>query len=260
MTEFYPIFLNMTGRRCVVIGGGRVAGRKVEALINVGAEVTVISPRLTRSLRSWVGEGKLVHLRREFRPGDLKGFEIAFVATNNVEVNSTIAREGKNRRVWVNAADDPAHCDFILPSILRRGDLVVAVATGGTSPALSRAIREELESYFTEDYTQLAQVVSGVRRELKQRSINPSAEAWRKALDHKLNLLIMEGNQEKAKNYLFERLTKQGDKKVIIKSAPKIPEAKRIRKQRTEILKNHVGVRRSKVKAGKDIFQSSVKA
>ncbi|MGH7773316.1 MAG: precorrin-2 dehydrogenase/sirohydrochlorin ferrochelatase family protein [Candidatus Binatia bacterium] len=203
---YYPIFLNLVGRRCVIIGGGAVAERKVDTLLGVGATVTIVSPSLTERLESWVREGHIKHVGRDYRPGDLAGYELAFVATDDREVNAVVASEGRERGVWVNAADDPAHCDFILPSVLRRGDLVVAVATGGLSPALSRAIREELEDYFTEDYTLLAKVVSEVREELKQNSSHPDAETWRKALNGDLRRIIKDGNKSGAKAYLLKRL------------------------------------------------------
>jgi precorrin-2 dehydrogenase/sirohydrochlorin ferrochelatase len=148
----YPIFLELTCCPCVVIGGGAVAERKARTLLQAGAIVTVISPNLTGTLMSWVQESKIRYVERKYRAGDLIGCRLAFVATGDCEVISVVALEARERGVWVNAADDPPNCDFILPSILRRGDLVVAVATGGASPALSRAIREELESYFSEDY------------------------------------------------------------------------------------------------------------
>ncbi len=202
----YPIFLDMTGRACVVIGGGTVAERKVEGLLAEGASVTVISPALSSRLQVLAEEGRIRHVRREYSPGDLAGYQLAFVATDDGEVNAAVAREGRQRGVWVNVADDPAHCDFVLPSVLRRGELVVAVATGGASPALARAIREELEAYFTEDYAALAEIVAEVRRELKERASLPSAEAWRRALDGDLRRLIVEGRREEAKARLFWRL------------------------------------------------------
>lgn len=203
---YYPIFLEMTGRRCVVIGGGGVAERKVERLLEVGASVTVVSPSLTARLEAWAKEKRIRHVARDYGPGGLAGCQLAFVATDDGRVNADVAREGKERGVWVNAADDPANCDFILPSVLRRGELAVAVATGGSSPALSRAVREELEAYFTPDYAVLAEVVSEVRRELKERARLPGAEAWQKVLDGDLRRLISEGRREEAKARLLWRL------------------------------------------------------
>ncbi len=203
---FYPIFLNLAGRRCVVIGGGSVAERKVEGLLQVGATVTVISPSLTKTLESWAEEGRIGYIMREYRASDLAGNQLAYIATDNPEVNAAAYREGQERGVWVNVADDPLHCDFILPSALRRGELMVAVSTGGSSPALARAIREELEVYFTDDYATLAEIVRDVRRELKEHCLSPSVEAWHDALDGDLRRLVREGNQREAKAYLLRRL------------------------------------------------------
>lgn len=204
---YYPIFLDLRDRPCLVIGGGPVAERKVEALLRVGARLTVISPVVTERLKSWAWEGRIRLVVRMYRPGDLDGYALAFAATDEGEVNAAVARDGRARGVWVNAADDPVHCDFILPSVLRRGDLVVAVATGGASPALSRAIREELEAYFTEDYAVLAEVVAEVRRELRERGRLLDAQTWRRALDGDLRRLVAEGRREEAKTWLLWRLT-----------------------------------------------------
>lgn len=202
----YPLFLELAGRACVVIGGGAVAERKVEGLLQVEASVTVISPTLSDRLEAWKTEGRIRHLRRDYGPGDLAGSQLAFVATDDGEVNAAVAREGRERGVWVNAADDPAHCDFILPSVLRRGPLAVAVATGGSSPALSRAVREELEAYFTPDYTVLAEIAAEVRRDLKERGRTLDGQAWRQALDGDLRRLIAEGRRDEAKARLLWRL------------------------------------------------------
>ena len=203
---YYPISLELSNRSCLVIGGGAVAERKAETLLDVGALVTVISPKLTEQLSSWVGKGKIDHIAREYQDGDLDGYEIVFVATDNHDVNKAVAQEGRSRRVWVNAADDPENCDFILPSVLRRGDLTVAVGTGGASPALSKAIREDLEGYITEDYTLLTRITGEVRRELMENSQAPSADAWRKALNNEFRHLIRKGREHDARDYLRDRL------------------------------------------------------
>ena len=168
--------------------------------------MTVVSPELSSKLASLVRQGKIRHIARTYQSGDLKGYALAFVATDDPEVNAAVYREGKERGVWVNTADDPAHCDFILPSVLRRGELVVAVSTGGSSPALSRAIREELEDYFTEDYGTLAEIAAEVRQELRKSSSFPTAEAWHKALNGDFHKLIREGKRKEAKTHLLKRL------------------------------------------------------
>ena len=203
---YYPIFLEMAHRPCVVIGGGAVAERKVEGLLGVAAAVTIISPALSAPLAALARAGKVRHVAREYAPGDLAGCRFAFIATGDREVNAAVVREGGERGVLVNAVDDPAQCDFILPAVVRRGELVVAVATGGSSPALTRAIREELEAHFTEDYAVLAEVVAEVRRELRQRARVPDGAAWRRALDADLRRLVAGGKREEAKAHLLERL------------------------------------------------------
>ncbi len=203
---YYPIFLDLTDRSCLVVGGGPVAERKVEGLLGVGARVTVLSPAMTERLRAWAASGNIRYVQREYQWGDLIGYQLAFATTDDGEVNAAMALEGRERGVWVNAADDPVNCDFILPSVLRRGALVVAVATGGASPALSRAIREELEGYFTDDYAVLAEVVADVRRELRTEARRSDAGTWRQALDADLRRLIAAGRREEAKARLLDRL------------------------------------------------------
>lgn len=203
---FYPVFLDLTDRLCLVIGGGAVAERKVEGLLRAGGVVTVISPALTERLNVWVKEGKVRHVTRRYRMGDLTGYRIAFAATSNVEVNRAVYAEGRRTGVWVNAADDPSNCDFILPSVLRRGELVVAVSTGGKSPALAKAIREELEAYFPEGYADLAAIISEVRQELQKLSLRVSGDTWRKAINRDLLRLVEEGKRREAKDYLLVQL------------------------------------------------------
>jgi precorrin-2 dehydrogenase/sirohydrochlorin ferrochelatase len=143
---------------------------------------------------------------REYRSGDLHGFTLAFAATDDGAVSPAVAAEGRARGIWVNAADDPASCDFLLPGVVRRGPLVVAVSTGGASPALTRAVRRELDAYFAADYAVLAQMVADVRRELRALGRRPSGDAWSRALDPDLRGLIAEGRCEDARRRLLERL------------------------------------------------------
>jgi uroporphyrin-III C-methyltransferase/precorrin-2 dehydrogenase/sirohydrochlorin ferrochelatase len=202
----YPIVVDLAGRACLVVGGGAVAERKVEGLLAADASVTVVSPTLTPTLEALVSDARIRHARRRYRRGDLDGVMLAFVATGDRRVAAAVAREGRRRGVWVNAADDPAHCDFFLPSILRRGRLLVAVATGGASPALARAVREEIEQLLTPDYAVLAEIVAGVRRELRTRGLRADAESWARALGGDLRRLVGEGRRDEARAWLLERL------------------------------------------------------
>jgi precorrin-2 dehydrogenase len=203
---YYPIALAMAGRPCVVIGGGPVAEGKVEDLLAVGARVTVVSPVVTERLASLVRAGQITHQARAYGSGDLEGCQIAFVAVGDSAVAEQVALEARKRGVWVNTADDPPFCDFILPSVLRRGRLAIAVSTGGASPALARAIREELEERITDDYGLLVELVADVRQELRGRPGAPSPEAWRHALAPDLRRLIADGRGGEAKARLRARL------------------------------------------------------
>jgi precorrin-2 dehydrogenase/sirohydrochlorin ferrochelatase len=204
---YYPIFLELTGRPCVVVGGGPVAQRKVDGLLGAGATVTVISSAVTPRLAALTAAGRIRHVARDYRASDLDGQQLAFVATDDGQVNGEVAEEARAKGIWVNAADDPANCAFILPSVLRRGALQVAVATGGASPALSRAIREELEGYFTEDYAALTDLAAEVRRELGGSARRPGPEAWHRALGQAdVRRLLGDGCREEARDRLLAHL------------------------------------------------------
>jgi len=196
----------MQGRRCLVIGGGVVAERKVASLLEAGAEVTVISADTAETILRWSKEKVIEWIPRHYQPGDLAEFEIAFVATDDGAVNAQVCKEARKLGVWVNAADDPAHCDFILPSVLRRGDLIIAVSSGGKSPALARTIREELETYFTEEYEFLANLAAEARDELRARGITAPFETWRRALSGEVRQLLMRGEIGRAKSLLLREL------------------------------------------------------
>jgi precorrin-2 dehydrogenase / sirohydrochlorin ferrochelatase len=203
---YYPVFLEMKDRRCVVIGGGAVAERKVEGLVAAGANVTVISPGMTDGLKELLKQDAIRHVAREYQASDRAGYDLVFVATDNSEINAAVFSEARSLRIWVNSADDPDHCDFILPAVIRRGDLTVAVSTGGASPAVTRAIREELDEYFTADYARFIQIAGEVRRELREKSVSPPASAWNRALQGDFRRLIKEGRPVQAKELLLETL------------------------------------------------------
>ena len=203
---YYPVFLEMNGRPCLVVGGGEVAERKVEGLLAAGASVTVLSPQLTPELTALKDDGRIDHIEREYRDGDLRGYEVTIVATDDGAVNEQVAREGKQRRVWVNTVDDPANCDFILPSVIRRGEVVIAASTGGASPALARRLREELEAYLSEDFAPLAELLAEVRQELRARRIAVDRETWQRAIDGELRALLAQRRYGEAKARLLRSL------------------------------------------------------
>jgi len=206
---YYPVLLDLRDRSCLVVGGGPVAEGKIDRLLQAGACVTVVSPTLTERLAAWALGGRIAHLARAYRDGDVAGHQLAFVATDDGDVASSVSAEGRRRGVWVNAADDPARCDFILPSVLRRGRLVVAVSTGGASPGLARAIREDLEDHVTEDYAPLVELVAEVRREMREARGTSTGLEWRQALDPELRRLIADGRRGAAAEWLKARLGAQ---------------------------------------------------
>ena len=155
----YPIFLDLSERRCVVVGGGEVASRKARKLLQARAGVVVISPEVSPELESVASE---VH-RRPYEGGDLKGACLAFAATDVREVNAAVVREAKERGIPVNVADRPMEGDFALPSTLRRGRLQLAVSTGGASPTLARTIKSELEEVFGPEWAGVVEELHAAR-------------------------------------------------------------------------------------------------
>jgi siroheme synthase-like protein len=200
----YPVVIELAGRACVVVGGGAVAERKVQGLLAAGAVVTIVSPRLSAGLAALASAGDVHHVCRRYQRGDLAGAALAFVATGDRRLTAAVAGEARRSRVWVNAADDPEHCDFHLPSVLRRGPLLVAVATGGASPALARAVREEIERLLPADYTMLAETVAQVRRELRARGLRPDAATWSRALATEIRRVGANGGPADARTRLLQ--------------------------------------------------------
>jgi precorrin-2 dehydrogenase/sirohydrochlorin ferrochelatase len=209
--EFYPMFLKIRGRRCVVVGGGQVALRKVRALLEHGASIEVISPDPCPELIELEGRGEIKLLRRQYQPGDLKGALIAIAATDNSDLNQQVIKEAHGKATLVNAADDLENSDFIVPSYLRRGGMTIAVSTVGRSPALARKIRTRLEKEFGDEYASLVRLVGEVRAEVRRQKVKVSGEDWQEALDLDLILdLLRRGEVEKARAALIDKLMRKG--------------------------------------------------
>jgi siroheme synthase-like protein len=203
---YFPVVLDLHDRPVLVIGGGSVAQRKVEGLLAAGARITIVSPALTPDLAALAADNRLRHERREYQPGDLAGFSLVFVATSDPALSEQIAREGRPRSTWINAADAPAHCDFILPAVLRRGPLTVSVSSDATSPALAGIVRDELADLLGDEYSALAELVAEVRAELRAVRRSPDGATWRRALDGELRTLVAERRYADARQRLRHRL------------------------------------------------------
>ncbi len=205
--SYYPIFVNLQDRKCVVLGGGNVARRKVKALLDCGAQVSVISPKLHPDLVRISKKGAIHLIRRDYSKEDLEGAVIVFACTNMKKVNHEVAEDSKGRRILVNVVDDPGLSDFITPSFFRRGDLTIAVSTAGRSPAFARKIRTKLEKSIGKEYGSLLSVIEEARSATKKNGVRLKGEAWQKVLDlDSLIPLLQTGQEEKAKTLLLSRL------------------------------------------------------
>lgn len=210
ISPYYPIFLGLGGKRCVVVGGGQVALRKVRTLLEHEAEVKVISPDLCPELSQMAEKKIILVAQRGYNGGDLEGAFVAIAATDDSMINHKVADEARQRGVLVNVIDEPEHSDFIVPSYLRRGAVTIAVSTDGRSPALARKIRTRLENDFGAEYASLAIIASEVRLELKEQGIKVNGEAWQEALDlEALIQMLRAGQSEKAKAALLANLERR---------------------------------------------------
>jgi len=203
---YYPLFLEMKGRPCLVVGGGQVAQRKVEGLLAADASVTVVSPDLTAELDVLKSKRRIEHRQRDYQSNDLKGFDIVVAATDDKATNARVDTDARANRVLVNAVDDPDSCDFILPSVVRRGEVVLAISTGGLSPALARRLREELEAYLSEDFAPLVELLAEVRGDLRTRGVSVEAAVWQQAIDGRLRELLSAGRRAEARSRLLAAL------------------------------------------------------
>jgi len=205
--SYYPILLNIRGKKCLVVGGGNVALRKIQTLLEHGANVEIVSPNFCPEINKLAKEGTIRAINRDYKPEDLKKTFIAIAATDDIKTNEKLAAQARRLGILVNVVDDPNNSDFIAPSYFRRGDIIVAVSTSGRSPALARKIRSELEKKFQAEYAQLALVADEVRSELKQQGITVSGDAWQKVLDlNSLIELLRRGKNQQAREIMLSKL------------------------------------------------------
>jgi precorrin-2 dehydrogenase len=207
----YPVNLLVDGRRCVVVGAGRIAARKIEALLDAGARVHVVAPELGAEVRAWHDSGRLTVAERGFTPADLDGAWFATAATDEPAVNRAVFDAGEARQVWVNAADDPANCSVTLMSVVRRGDLVVTIGTGGRSPALAAWLRERLTRELGPEYETLLEMLSAEREAMRAGGRSSEDADWRRALDSGMLELIRAGRLPEAKELLRTCLSSSSD-------------------------------------------------
>ena len=162
----YPIFLQLEDKIALVVGGGRVAQRKVETLLKCGAVIHIISRVLTDKLKELIDSNKVRLLGEEMRDEFLDDVFIVIAATDDKELNSRVSEIARNRGLLVNAVDQPADCNFIVPSIVRKGDLTIAISTSGKSPALAKKIRKEIDGQFGNEYESFLNLMGTLRKEI----------------------------------------------------------------------------------------------
>jgi precorrin-2 dehydrogenase/sirohydrochlorin ferrochelatase len=208
VNPYYPAYLDLRGRRCVVIGAGVIAERKVEGLLEAGAAVTVVSPEATDAVAAWAAEGRVTWERRGYAAGDLADAWLAVAATDDNETNRAVHAEAEAGRVLLNVVDVTDLCSFIAPATASRGPVSVAISTGGASPALARKLRTEMGSDACRclGWADAAEVLAGVRRELRAGGESADPETWQAAMDEQLLALVRGGQAGEARERLLTAL------------------------------------------------------
>jgi len=194
--------LLVTDRRCVVVGAGRIAARKIEPLLAAGADVTVVAPDVGETVRAWAGEGRIRLVERPFTEADVDDAWLVITATDDPEVNRAVFVAGEARRIFVNSADDPANCSFTLMSVVRRGDIVVTIGTNGRSPALATFLKDHVRDEMGPEYETLLELLSEAREEMRSAGRSSEDADWRAAIDSGILELIREGRESEAREQL----------------------------------------------------------
>ena len=197
-----PVNLLVRGRRVVVVGGGRIAARKIEPLLDLGADVHVVALAAGSEVRGWADAGRCSLTERAFVASDLDGAWLALAATDDPAVNAAVHAAGESARVWVNSADDPANCSFTMMSVVRRSDLVVAVGTGGRSPALSAHLRRLFNEELGPEYEVLLELLSEAREAWRASGRSSESADWQRAFDSGIVDLVRAGRVAEAKELL----------------------------------------------------------
>ncbi len=212
--EYLPIFINIKNRPCLVVGGGSIAARKVALLRKAQADVTVVSPEICDELRALNDEGLIQHTKREFEDSDLETCVAVIAATDQRPVNEQVSKLAHDLRLPVNVVDNPDLCSFIMPSIIDRSPVVIAVSTGGSSPVLARLIRTKLEGSIPAAYGRLAKLVEGFRDKVKTSFPNVESRRgfWEKILEGKVAELVFTGHENEAKDLLDKAIDEQSEK------------------------------------------------
>jgi len=206
--DYFPLFLKVADRPCLVVGGGKVAARKIQLLQRAGALVTVVSPRSCDEVLAYANAGSVTYVHRDFQDEDLEGMALVIAATGNRAVNRHVAELADRQRIPVNVVDSPKSGSFIVPSMVDRSPVQVAVTTGGSSPVLARLLRARLESFIPAAYGRLARLVDDYRQSVKTRFSNPAQRryVWETVLQGRIAELLFAGQEDKARHALEQAI------------------------------------------------------
>lgn len=206
MEHLYPIYINLAGKKCLVVGGGKVAQRKIETLLEYKARVLVASPVVTDPIDVWAQSNLISWAGRNFEPADLADVFLVFIATGDNQTNKEIASLCRDRGIMVNAVDDPENCDFFVPAILRRESLCIAVSTEGKSPLLAAKLRNELESLIPSAYGEWVETLGRLRDEIKHADldIKQRQQLFAELVNSDILELIIQGRKQQAEERINE--------------------------------------------------------
>jgi len=206
--RFYPVNLDIKDRQCLVVGGGSVASRKAKTLMECGAYVTVVSPNFTAALKNLEQTSSITLVQRPYKTNDLDEKFLVIGATNDEKLNRRINADAEKRNMLCNIADVPDICNFILPAIIRRGDLCLAISTSGKSPAFAKKLRKDLEKTFGDEYALFLMLMGEIRKKLLAEEHAPEAHKpiFEKLINHHLPDMIKHNEKERINQLLFDVL------------------------------------------------------
>lgn len=200
MTTYYPIYIQLHEQPCIVIGGGKIAEGKVDGLLAAEAKVTIVSPDLTSHLHTLVEQNQITHIARVYQPGDLTGAFLVICATDQTEINHQVWQEASANRQLVNVVDDTPRCNFIAPAILRKGDLTIAISTGGKAPALAVRLKERLQKQIGAEHERFLELSGQLREPLARHvpDFETRKKLWYELVDSDALNLLAQGDEPAA--------------------------------------------------------------
>ena len=217
---YYPVSLSITGRNCLVVGGGSVGRRKVKTLLECGAKVTVVSPQAEAELAELAQSGRIILKQRSYCSADMGGMFLVIGATDDEELNIRISKEAEAHNILYNIADRPEACNFILPALVRRGDLMIAISTSGKSPAFAKKLRKELEQEFGEEYAVFLALMGAIRKKMLKQGHAPlkHRRLFERLIDSGLIEMLTEKREKEINRVLGEILGEGYEFKALMQS------------------------------------------